>query len=139
VAKSRQATAKAAATEATVEEPVDDTGTVEEPDDDVVEVDAVEVDEAEADEVEADEAPDDAADEDAPYGPGSHAALDDDSQPEGFDIKGNADSMLYHVPGSRSYSQTKAEVWFATEADAEAAGFAKPPSQRTDDETEEDA
>ena len=31
--------------------------------------------------------------------------------------------MLYHVPGSRFYDQTVAEVWFATEADAEAAGF----------------
>jgi large subunit ribosomal protein L17 len=32
----------------------------------------------------------------------------------GFDIKGNADSMLYHVPGSSSYDRTVAEVWFAT-------------------------
>ena len=143
VAKSRQAAAKAGA-KPTVDEPVDDTGTVEDLDTDAVEIDtdeAVEVDEVEltdeADEVdEADGAEEDVADEDAPYGPGSHAALDDDSQPEGYDIKGNADSMLYHVPGSRSYNQTKAEVWFATEADAEAAGFAKPPSQRTDDETE---
>ena len=46
--------------------------------------------------------------------------------------------MLYHVPGSRSYNQTKAEVWFATEEDAEAAGFSKPPSQRADD-TADDA
>ena len=68
---------------------------------------------------------------------GSHAALADGSQPAGFDIKGNADSMLYHVPGSSHYEQTVAEVWFDTAESAEAAGFQLPPSQR-DDETTED-
>ena len=67
-----------------------------------------------------------------PFGPGSHAPLADDSQPEGFDIKGNAQSMLYHVQGSRYYKATKAEAWFTTEQAAEAAGFSKPGSQ-TDD------
>ena len=67
---------------------------------------------------------------------GSHAALEDGSEPEGFPIKGNEDSMLYHVPGSRFYKQTIAEVWFATEEDAEAAGFAKPGSQAAQDEDE---
>ena len=65
----------------------------------------------------------------SPYGDGSHGPTDDGEAPEGFEIKGNADSMLYHVPGSRFYKQTKAEVWFATEEAAEAAGFAKPGSQ----------
>ena len=46
--------------------------------------------------------------------------------------------MLYHVPGSRFYNQTKAEVWFATEADAEAAGFALPASQQADADAEQD-
>ena len=69
-----------------------------------------------------------------PYGEGSHAALaDTDEAPEGFDIKGNADSMLYHVPGSRFYKATKAEVWFASEEAAEAGGFQKPASQRVTD------
>jgi len=63
---------------------------------------------------------------DAPYGEGSHAPLDDDSEPEGFPIKGNADSMLYHGPDSAYYGQTVAEVWFATEEAAVAAGFSKP-------------
>ncbi|HWO51869.1 MAG TPA: hypothetical protein VNN23_09750, partial [Ornithinibacter sp.] len=63
---------------------------------------------------------------DAPYGEGSHAPLDDDSEPKGFPIKGNADSMLYHGPDSAYYGQTVAEVWFATEEAAEAAGFSKP-------------
>ena len=68
---------------------------------------------------------------------GSVKALADGSQPEGYPIKGNADSMLYHVPGSAFYDRTDAEFWFDTEASAEAAGFQKPPSQRDDaDENE---
>ncbi|GAA0933776.1 50S ribosomal protein L4 [Pseudonocardia zijingensis] len=65
-----------------------------------------------------------------PYGPESHAPLADGSQPEGFPVKGNADSMLYHVPGSSFYARTEAEVWFASAEAAEAAGFSAPPSQR---------
>ena len=66
----------------------------------------------------------------APHGPDSHAALEDGAQPEGFPIKGNADSMLYHVPGSSFYNRTVAEVWFRSAEAAEAAGFQLPPSQR---------
>jgi len=73
----------------------------------------------------------DDADE-APYGAGSHAPLPADAQPEGYPIKGNADSMLYHLPDSAFYDRTVAEVWFATASDAEKAGFALPPSQRAD-------
>ena len=65
---------------------------------------------------------------------GSVQAPADGSQPEGHDIKGNADSMLYHVPGSSFYSRTKAEVWFDTEENAQAAGFSKPASQQKDSE-----
>jgi large subunit ribosomal protein L4 len=72
----------------------------------------------------------------APYGPGSHAPLaDQDEAPEGYPVKGNADSMLYHVPGSSFYNRTVAEVWFADAEAAEAAGFQLPPSQR--EKTEE--
>ena len=146
VAKSRQATAAKDAVDETV-----DTGATE---DEVLETDAVETEaadteaietgEVESAEVDLDAVEDtgDEVDDEAPYGPGSHAALEDDEQPEGFAIKGNADSMLYHVPGSRSYNQTKAEVWFATEEDAETAGFSRPPSQRdadTNDDTEDDS
>jgi large subunit ribosomal protein L17 len=71
---------------------------------------------------------------DTPYGEGSHAALADvDEAPEGFDIKGNESSKLYHVPGSSHYDRTNAEVWFASEAAAEAAGFSKPASQQESD------
>ncbi len=66
----------------------------------------------------------------ADFGPDSHAPLADGSEPEGFPIKGNADSKLYHVPGSRFYKSTVAEVWFRTAEAAEAAGLQLPPSQR---------
>jgi len=39
-------------------------------------------------------------------------------------VKGNEDSMKYHVPGSRWYSSTKAEIWFDSAESAEAAGYA---------------
>ena len=78
-----------------------------------------------------------ASTDEAPYGEGSHAPLADPAAaPEGFEIKGNADSMLYHVPGSASYDRTVPEVWFASEEAAEAAGFSKPASQREDDSEE---
>jgi large subunit ribosomal protein L4 len=67
---------------------------------------------------------------DHPAWPGSVEALADGSQPAGYDIKGNAGSMLYHTPGSSFYSRTKAEVWFDTAQNAEAAGFTKPASQQ---------
>jgi large subunit ribosomal protein L4 len=71
------------------------------------------------------------------FGPGSHAPLEDGEQPEGFPIKGNLSSKLYHVPGSSHYNRTAAEVWFATEEDAEKAGFQLPPSQRKAKEDKE--
>ncbi len=72
--------------------------------------------------------------DEAPYGADSHAPLADGSQPEGFPVKGNADSMLYHVPGSSFYARTVAEVWFTTAEAAEAAGFQLPPSQRKEED-----
>ena len=63
---------------------------------------------------------------------GSAAPIADGSAPAGFDIKGNENSMKYHTTESPWYDQTEAEVWFKTEADAEAAGFAK--AGRSDDD-----
>ncbi|WP_404381015.1 50S ribosomal protein L4 [Knoellia locipacati] len=63
------------------------------------------------------------ADADGGFGPDSHAALEDGSAPAGFDVKGNKDSMKYHVPGSRWYDATAAEVWFRSADAAKAAGF----------------
>jgi len=65
---------------------------------------------------------------------GSAPATDDGEMPEGYEIKGNAGSMLYHEPGSRYYEATKAEVWFDSVESAEAAGFSKPGSAKNEDE-----
>jgi hypothetical protein len=41
-------------------------------------------------------------------------------------IKGNRNSMIYHLPGCASYSRTKNNVeWFKTEEEAQAAGYRK--------------
>ncbi len=58
---------------------------------------------------------------DAPAG--SHAPLEDGSMPEGFEIKGNEDSMKFHQPGGRWYEQTVAEIWFNTPEAATTAGY----------------
>ncbi|MDT7801233.1 MAG: large subunit ribosomal protein [Actinomycetota bacterium] len=82
--------------------------------------------------VEAAPATEEAASE-APYGEGSHAPLEDGTQPEGFPIKGNDESKYYHTEESPYYEQTEAEVWFASAEAAEAAGFSLPPSQQDDE------
>jgi large subunit ribosomal protein L4 len=74
------------------------------------------------------------ADDEPAIPKGAHAATDDGEPPRGYKIKGNADSGLYHVPGSAFYDRTVAELWFKTAEDAEAAGFQLPPSQRADDD-----
>ena len=56
----------------------------------------------------------------------------DGSAPQGFEIKGNADSMLYHEPDTRYYDQTVAEVYFDTVEHADAAGFSAPGSTTGD-------
>ena len=59
-----------------------------------------------------------------PFGPGSAAPRPDGSSPgPEYPIKGNAQSKLFHPPTSPYYGRTRAEVWFRTPADAEAAGF----------------
>lgn len=50
-------------------------------------------------------------------GDGSHEC------PDGYPIKGNAQSQIYHAPDSASYGQTIPEFCFATATEAEAAGF----------------
>jgi large subunit ribosomal protein L4 len=62
---------------------------------------------------------------------------DADDDAEGT-IKGNKDSMKYHVPGSRWYDATVAEVWFATVEEAKAAGFV-PAGGEAAQTIEEDA
>ncbi len=58
--------------------------------------------------------------------PDSHVPLENpDTAPEGFPVKGNEDSMKYHLPEGQWFDQTTAEVWFRSEKAAQAAGFAK--------------
>ena len=61
--------------------------------------------------------------------PGAVKADEDGSGPEGYEIKGNAQSMKFHAPGGRWYDATIAEFWFKTAADAEAAGFLRPAAR----------
>ena len=46
------------------------------------------------------------------YGEGSAEAVPHQGPPDGFTIKGNAQSMLFHTPDSPYYGRTKPEVWF---------------------------
>lgn len=113
--------------------------------------DAEQADDAVESTDDADTGDDDVADEateaeavEAPEGveagewPGSALPTDDGEAPEGYEIKGNEGSMLYHTPDSRYYKATKAEVWFDTVESAEAAGFSAPGAA-TDDATEDAA
>jgi large subunit ribosomal protein L22 len=109
--------------------------------DDAVEEAAPSADTAEAsgDETDSSEltsAADDESDIEAGQYPGSALPLEDGGAPEGYEIKGNEGSMLYHEPGSRYYPATKAEVWFDSVESAEAAGFSAPGAATKDDETD---
>ncbi|GAB3485239.1 50S ribosomal protein L4 [Flexivirga lutea] len=71
------------------------------------------------------------------FGADSAAPLADGASPDPqtFTVKGNKDSMKYHVAGSRWYDATVAEVWFKTAEAAAAAGFAPAggaAAQKTD-------
>lgn len=48
--------------------------------------------------------------------------------PDGFTIKGNASSHIYHPEASSSYGNTIAELYFATPEAAERAGYRMPKS-----------
>lgn len=56
------------------------------------------------------------------YGEGAYVGAE---PPEGFAIKGNERSMKYHTPEAAGYDRTNADVWFASEAAAQAAGFTR--------------
>ena len=64
---------------------------------------------------------------------GAVAAPEDGSVPAGYEIKGNDNSMKYHVPGGRYYDITIAEVFFDTAEHAEAAGYEAPADTSEDD------
>lgn len=67
---------------------------------------------------------DEASDVELPAG--AVAAPADGSTPDGFEIKGNASSKKFHVPGGRYYDITIAELFFDTVESAEAAGYEAP-------------
>jgi hypothetical protein len=54
---------------------------------------------------------------------GADAGSLDEKRSGHHTIKGNADSMLFHTSDSPHYDRTQADVWFADEDAARAAGF----------------
>ncbi|WP_448400918.1 LGFP repeat-containing protein [Mycolicibacillus trivialis] len=67
---------------------------------------------------------DQAGDDQAGAHPAIHLPLSDPYQaPAGYPIKANTVSGLYYTPDNALYHDTLAEVWFATEAVAQANGF----------------
>jgi large subunit ribosomal protein L4 len=72
------------------------------------------------------------------FGADSHAPLEDGSMPEGYPVKGNADSMKFHQPEGRWYEATVAEVWFTTADAATAAGFVEAGTKATTASEEEE-
>jgi large subunit ribosomal protein L22 len=111
----------AADPEATDEDVIEDVAD-EEVVDEVEEVAEAEVEETEVAEAEPVELPD-----------GAVAAPEDGSVPEGYEIKGNASSMKYHVPGGRYYDITIGDVFFDTAEHAEAAGYEAPAADVEDE------
>jgi hypothetical protein len=61
--------------------------------------------------------------EPGPYPRSARPAADGSAPSPEYTIKGNAGSKLYHTPTSPYFGRTKAQAWFATAEDAEAAGF----------------
>jgi large subunit ribosomal protein L4 len=80
----------------------------------------------------ADAQPDEAAKPELP--PGAKAPLKSGGAPKGHEVKGNADSGLYHEPDGQWYDATVAEFYFKTAEDAEAAGFTRAGGGAPDDE-----
>ncbi|RJS46200.1 50S ribosomal protein L4 [Nocardioides cavernaquae] len=60
---------------------------------------------------------------------GAKAPLKSGGAPKGYDIKGNADSGLFHEPDGQWYDATVAEFYFKSADDAEAAGFKRAGSK----------
>ena len=63
---------------------------------------------------------------------GAKAPLKTGKNPKGYEVKGNADSGLFHEPDGRWYDATEAEFWFKSAEDAQAAGFRRAGSKEDD-------
>ena len=69
---------------------------------------------------------------------GAKAPLKSGKAPKGYEIKGNADSGLYHEPDGQWYDATEAEFWFKSAEDAEAAGFTRAGGGSAAEKSKED-
>jgi hypothetical protein len=77
------------------------------------------------------------AEDDKPALPkGAKAPLKSGKAPKGYEVKGNADSGLYHEPDGQWYDATVAEFWFKSADDAEAAGFKRAGGAKKDEEAD---
>lgn len=59
------------------------------------------------------------------YGPGSAVPDPTGIGPQGWTVKGNADSMLFYTAEAPSYLRLSADVWFESEEAAITAGFTR--------------
>jgi large subunit ribosomal protein L4 len=66
------------------------------------------------------------------------APLKSGGAPKGYEIKGNADSGLFHEPDGQWYDATIAEFYFKSAEDAEAAGFSRAGGGSGSDDGEDD-
>jgi large subunit ribosomal protein L4 len=89
---------------------------------------------AEVEPTDAEPVEDEPTDEAPALPKGAKAPLKSGGAPKGYDVKGNADSGLYHEPDGQWYDQTDAEFYFKTAADAEAAGFTRAGGGSASDE-----
>jgi hypothetical protein len=58
-----------------------------------------------------------------PHAGSALPAADGSSPADGFTIKANEGSHRYHTTDSPFYVRTRADLWFSSAADAEAAGY----------------
>ncbi|MFJ8966784.1 hypothetical protein ACIRG5_46050 [Lentzea sp. NPDC102401] len=64
----------------------------------------------------------------SPFGPGSVLPKSDGHAPAAdFSVKATLTGRRYYAEGSANFVETRADVWFRTEADAEKAGFRPAP------------
>ena len=64
-------------------------------------------------------------DPESDYGAGSAVPGPAGMGPQGWTVKGNADSMLFYTTDAPSYLRSKADVWFESEEAATSAGFTR--------------
>jgi hypothetical protein len=59
------------------------------------------------------------------YGTGSSVPRRGDAGPQGWTVKGNADSLLFYTEDAPGYARAAADVWFESEEAATTAGFTR--------------